>query len=233
MCYSAMAEQDLKKYGIKKGDMVDVARFRELVHRRSMGENLYIPKAMESNFVDHAESPEEKELGKMILQYRESKIAAEQHKMAAKIEVEGFKMAVVRAKDQVKMAEKSASEKLKTAKVKEQEANDKAGDLAEVDLSSSFGKILQREAKRARVAEEEAKGEAQETEKEAEEARQEAKRAKEVVDEAERDFERRYGVRRGSNVAEFFHNKESGRKSSAEKEEKEGEYTDSEEHAPG
>jgi putative SOS response-associated peptidase YedK len=81
MCYSAMAEQDYKKYGIKKGDMVDVARFRELIHRRTMGENIYITKAMEANFTLRAQSPEEKEIGKEILEYRKVQVTEEEKKL--------------------------------------------------------------------------------------------------------------------------------------------------------
>lgn len=81
MCYSAMAEQDLKKYGIRKGDWVDVARFRELIRRRTMGENIYIPKAMEANFLGEVKTAEEKEIKQLILDYRKVKVAEEQEKL--------------------------------------------------------------------------------------------------------------------------------------------------------
>lgn len=81
MCFSAMAEQNLKKYGIKKGDTIDVARFRELVHRRSKGENLYIPKALEENFLGGVATSTEVEIKKMIIEYRQKRISEEQEKL--------------------------------------------------------------------------------------------------------------------------------------------------------
>ncbi len=81
MCYSAMVEQDIKKLGLKKGDIIDVAQFRELFRRRFEGESIYIPKAMEANFLDDVKTTAEKECKKLILDYRTSKISEEETKM--------------------------------------------------------------------------------------------------------------------------------------------------------
>lgn len=65
MCYSAMVEQDLKKYRMKWNVRIDISIIEEMYKKRALGENIKISKAFDANFLN-PESVEEKRIKKLI-----------------------------------------------------------------------------------------------------------------------------------------------------------------------
>lgn len=74
MCYSAMVEQNAKKYGLRFKARVQTDLYDHLFHRRLNGEKLYLNKALEYQFTHFAESAEEKKIAETILKWHSQQI---------------------------------------------------------------------------------------------------------------------------------------------------------------
>jgi putative SOS response-associated peptidase YedK len=121
MCYSALAEQDLKKYQMRKGTAVDLPAFKKLFQRRFDGENLYIPKGLEANFL--GDSKETEDIKNLILGFKKNKISEEQQNLFA------FK----RRFDE---AEKKLAEKVTKSAQKEKEVSERQMDRTKQRLQN-------------------------------------------------------------------------------------------------
>jgi putative SOS response-associated peptidase YedK len=74
MCYSAMVEQNPKKYEFRYKATVQTELYEELFRRRLLGEKLYLNKAMEYQFTHEAKSALEKKIANEILKWHEKQI---------------------------------------------------------------------------------------------------------------------------------------------------------------
>lgn len=69
MCYSALFEQDFKKYVRKYGALVDYAGFEKMMLQRLIDSGIRIPRAMEANFLA-PKTPVEKRIKQAIDEFR-------------------------------------------------------------------------------------------------------------------------------------------------------------------
>lgn len=75
MCYSAMVEQNAKKYGLRFKARIQTDLYDHLFHRRLNGEKLYLNKALEYQFTHFAESAAEKKIAEAIRKWHEQQIS--------------------------------------------------------------------------------------------------------------------------------------------------------------
>ena len=74
MCYSAMVEQNAKKYGLRYKARIQTDLYDDLFRRRSEGEKLLVNKAMELPFLKDPKSPQERAIAKYIRDYHAQKV---------------------------------------------------------------------------------------------------------------------------------------------------------------
>ena len=74
MCYSAMVEQDAKKYGLRYKARIQTDLYDDLFRRRSEGEKLLINKAMEIPFLTNPTEPKEQAIAENIRVWRKQKV---------------------------------------------------------------------------------------------------------------------------------------------------------------
>ena len=74
MCYSAMVEQDAKKYGLRYKARVQTDLYDDLFRRRAEGEKLLINKAMELPFLTEPANPTERRIAESIRAWRKGQI---------------------------------------------------------------------------------------------------------------------------------------------------------------
>jgi putative SOS response-associated peptidase YedK len=69
-----MVAQNAKKYGEQFSARIDLQVYRSIFARRLAGERLYIHRSMESQFIEHNDSSEEREIGSLIEQWHRKQI---------------------------------------------------------------------------------------------------------------------------------------------------------------
>jgi putative SOS response-associated peptidase YedK len=73
MCYSAMVKQHLKKLGLRFNTRIDLSLFEDTFKKRSEGEKIRLPRAMEFNF-DHPKNAAEEKIASYIAMYRSNSL---------------------------------------------------------------------------------------------------------------------------------------------------------------
>lgn len=89
MCYSAMVNQNAKELSFKFKARIQTELYEDLFQRRSVGEKLYLNKAMEQTFTQNAQTPQEIKIKKLILDWH--------HEQITLIEQEIFKQSTRKA----------------------------------------------------------------------------------------------------------------------------------------
>jgi putative SOS response-associated peptidase YedK len=82
MCYSAMVKQHLKKLGLPFETRIDLSLFEDLYKRRSDGDKLRLPRAMDFNFVNPATSAD-KAIKSYIDSYRATTLTESEQELFA------------------------------------------------------------------------------------------------------------------------------------------------------